>query len=692
MVLVVLGLVTAGITVQATEITDMSWDSNMGIIGIALDECPSTWGNWRIYMDGIEIPMEGRAGNPVVRPNAPLDEPPTGLFVGTEPWVTGLENVDFPCCGTIQFDIPGEGLTNQYKFNFVDLGCETVSKKECPSEWIHHIGDLVISGTETFIIEDAQYFQEGNIYVNDESKLVIRNSKLAMGRGDVPTVHVYLFVDPSAEVEIDNSRIYPESGLVCVFNKGTVTMTDSPTSIHYFDMSDGAQLTMVNSEMVFTIGGLLQVTGGNTILIDSTIGALALKIPADAYMNISGLESGAYFEYWDVHEMIPQADYNLVLERSHILEDDFTGKLEHGPYERGWLFFLDPDAHVRISDSELRKVFIDIINDKVEFENLKVGIPSSLSYRDIELTDVIVMGQWPFTIINSNVTISDSDYLFLQPRGNSIIYLQNSHMVEFIPRDFSGVMVFENGIWTEAGEIIGSVPYHSMYNDFTIKGSLKIEGVRENLQWKDAQVTREFDVLVTDAYNNPIEGVCLKIEGTTYLSDNVGKAKFSLIFNENNYDQPKNLEISVGGSLIAREEIDFFTETPIRILTSPTIIPILDIKANNSDGPIILNRPDTLTVSVALDNNGIIVTADFWLAAYNPFGVFFFTLEGWTTDWVPVYQGPLFYFPPIDLLTIPTSDLPIGSYWFYFAVDTNRDGDITWDSLYWDAVGVNLTE
>ncbi|GAI53656.1 unnamed protein product, partial [marine sediment metagenome] len=80
-------------------------------------------------------------------------------------------------------------------------------------------------------------------------------------------------------------------------------------------------------------------------------------MPAGAHLDISGLESGVYFESWDVHEIISGADYNLVLERTLILEDDFTGELEHGPYERGWLFFLDPNAHVRISNSELRKVF-----------------------------------------------------------------------------------------------------------------------------------------------------------------------------------------------------------------------------------------------------------------------------------------------------------------------------------------------
>jgi len=543
----------------------------MAIIEIALDmfPSPSTWDYWTMYVDGEEMPMEGGEGNPVVRPNAPLNAPPTGLIIGTEPWVTGLGAVDFPCCGTIQFDIPGEGLTNEYGFNLVDLGCETASQKECPpSEWIKHYGDLMIEGTEIKIIEDVKYFQQGNIYVNDEARLVIRNSQLMMGRGEVPTVHLYIFVDSAADFEIENSLIFPQpgSGLVCVFNHGTVSIKDSPTSIHYFDMSQGAQLIMRNSTMVFKIGGLLQVCGGDIKLIDSTIGALGLRVPANAHLDISGLESGAYFESWDVHEMIPEADYNLVLERTHILKDDFTGELEHGPYERGWLFFLDPNAHVRISDSELRKVFIDLINENVSFENLRVGIPSSLKYRDIELTDVIIMGQWPFTITNSNVTISNSNYLFLQPSGQSAVSLINSHMCEFIPRDFFGTMIFENGLWTIAGEIIGGVPYHSMENDFTIKGSLKIgEDVRENLQWKDAQVTREYDVIVSDENGNPIQGVLFKIDDKTFVSDNAGKAKFNLIFNELNYIEPKNLEVFEGENLITQKEIDFFTETPIVI-------------------------------------------------------------------------------------------------------------------------------
>jgi hypothetical protein len=524
-----------------------------------------------MYIDGVEIPMEGGVGEPVVRPDAPLDQPPTGVIVGTLPWATGLDHVDLPCCGTVQFYIPGQGLTNLYHYNLVDFGCATASKKECPSEWVVHEGDLVIGGQETRLIENEKFFQKGNAYIRDQATLIIRNTEFTMVRGAVPTVHVYFFVDPRARLIVEDSEIHlpvgggTEAGLICVINRGEVRMTDSPTTIHYFDMSEGAKFVMVNSEMVNPIGGILQVTGGETRVVDSTLGALGLSVPAGAHLKVSGLHSGVYFDSWDVHEMIPQADYNLVLERTTILKDELSGELKHGPYERGWIFFLDSSAHVRISDSELRKVFLDINNDTAEFQDLRVGIPSSLTYRDIVLNDVVIMGEWSFTILDSNVTITNSAYLFLQPSGSSSVTLIDSHVVEFIPRDFSGTMTFQNGLWTEAGDIICSFLYHSMSNDVVVKGSLKIEGIRENLQWENAQVTREFDVIVMDIQGNPVSEAVITVDGEVYVTDETGKTTFNIIFNEANYKQPMTLEAWQPGRLIIRQEMDFFTETPILI-------------------------------------------------------------------------------------------------------------------------------
>ena len=438
---------------------------------------------------------------------------------------------------------------------------------------IDHYGDLVIDGTETMIIENKKYFQQGNVYITDGAKLIIKNSQFMLGRGDLPTIHANIIV--SGLLEIENSSIFPEPGteqkmgslaVVSTSGNGKVNITDSFTEIHLLTVYDNAQVTMTDSEMIFDIGGLLQIHGGNTKLINSTIGALGLTVPANAHLDVSGLKSGVCFESWDVHDMIPDANYNVVFENSCILKDDFEGELEHGPFERGWLFFLNPNAHVRISDSELRKVFIDLVNETAEFENLKVGKPSSLKYRDIELNDIIIKGQWPFTMHDSQVTISNSDYLFLQPSGDSTLFLINSHMSEFIPREFFGTIIFENSLWDDAGEIIGDQAHHSMENDFTIKGSLKMAPkLRQHLQWRNAKVIREYEVLISDEKGSPIEGVLVKIEGKEFVSDNTGKVKFSLNLNELNYNESKKLEIVEEGKTIAEREVDFFTETPIVI-------------------------------------------------------------------------------------------------------------------------------
>ncbi|MEN3011149.1 MAG: beta-propeller fold lactonase family protein [Candidatus Bipolaricaulaceae bacterium] len=119
------------------RIVDVRWVERMRAIHIVLNRWPGVWPGWRMYLDGVEIPMEGPRGKPVIRPDAPLDKPPTGLFVGTHPWYTGLDNVEFPCCGTIQFFIPGVGWTNAFAYNLRDLGCRTASAKGCPSEVEH---------------------------------------------------------------------------------------------------------------------------------------------------------------------------------------------------------------------------------------------------------------------------------------------------------------------------------------------------------------------------------------------------------------------------------------------------------------------------------------------------------------------------------------------------------------------------
>jgi len=437
---------------------------------------------------------------------------------------------------------------------------------------VTHSGDLVVEGKQTVTIEDVKYFQQGNIYVNDEAKLVVRGSQLMIGRGEVPTIHVYIFVGPEASLEIEDSVVFPEPTgltLVVIQSSGTISITNSPTSIHLLEVYEGSQATITDSRVVFKIGGLIQVSGGDTRISNSIVGALGISIPAGSRGEAVGLKSGVYLESWDIHRDLGITDipYDLTLEKTYVLKDT----LPPGPYERGWILFIDPQAQVRVSHSELRKVFLSFQDEKITLEDLKIGIPSSLDYETVELDDVTVTGEWGIDMQSANIadaTIRNSDFLFVQISGQATLNLIDSDMVEFIPRDFYGIVVCENVTWHNAGEIIGGKPYHSMGNDFTIKGSLTISPeLRDHLQWHMAQVTREYEVQVAGESGEPIRGT-IRIAGKTFPTDDAGKAVFSLLFTDEDYLRSRELEVVRQYETIASREVDFFSQTPIRIEVS----------------------------------------------------------------------------------------------------------------------------
>ena len=120
--------------------------------------------------------------------------------------------------------------------------------------------------------------------------------------------------------------------------------------------------------------------------------------------------------------------------------------------------------------------------------------------------------------------------------------------------------------------------------------------------------------------------------------------------------------------------------------------PLPDIKSNHSDGPVLLSRSDTLTISAALSSGNKTDSADWWLLAATPYGIFCLSPNGWTNSVSPAYQGPLFDLPSFDLSSMSLSDYPAGNYDLYLAVDTVMDGMLTLNALFWDVVRVTVLE
>jgi len=118
---------------------------------------------------------------------------------------------------------------------------------------------------------------------------------------------------------------------------------------------------------------------------------------------------------------------------------------------------------------------------------------------------------------------------------------------------------------------------------------------------------------------------------------------------------------------------------------------LVDIKANGSDGPIVVLPNAPLSVSVDL-NPGEYEgqSSDLWIAANTPFAPpFDWYTYLYPTGWLPglnlCVQTRLFPFSGFEVLNMT---LPPGNYTFYFAVDA-PDGMLTAEWLDYVVVNVN---
>ncbi|RJP17492.1 MAG: hypothetical protein C4520_16115 [Candidatus Abyssobacteria bacterium SURF_5] len=119
--------------------------------------------------------------------------------------------------------------------------------------------------------------------------------------------------------------------------------------------------------------------------------------------------------------------------------------------------------------------------------------------------------------------------------------------------------------------------------------------------------------------------------------------------------------------------------------------PIVNIKANNSDGPVTLSRSNTLNLSFSLDNGGVTELADWWLFAQLPNGKkYYYTSGGWKPTEQPARQSPLVAVPSYNLAPVSLSTLPLGKYVIYCGTDLNPDGKTSWEIFYYDSVTLEL--
>jgi hypothetical protein len=116
----------------------------------------------------------------------------------------------------------------------------------------------------------------------------------------------------------------------------------------------------------------------------------------------------------------------------------------------------------------------------------------------------------------------------------------------------------------------------------------------------------------------------------------------------------------------------------------------LDIKANGQDGPITVSSNSPVSITIGLDAGIQIGTfADWWLVVSTPIGLYSWVFpSGWTSGLHNLIQLPLIGFSGLEMFN---STLPVGSYVFYFGVDTTADNTLNLPLIY-DSVEIHVIQ
>ncbi len=139
---------------------------------------------------------------------------------------------------------------------------------------------------------------------------------------------------------------------------------------------------------------------------------------------------------------------------------------------------------------------------------------------------------------------------------------------------------------------------------------------------------------------------------------------------------------------------DVFVSKLDNDLSRPAVIvPVPDIKANGSDGPVTITKRGSLSLTISLypgTYEG--KNADWWVLMKAPSGWYHYDFETgkWLDGTAVSYQGPLYKINSLAL-QVKTSRRK-GDYTYYFAVDTRMNGIQDRDVLYYDSVKVVLSK
>ncbi len=439
-----------------------------------------------------------------------------------------------------------------------------------------HTGDLVLRGNETLVIEGITYCQHGNILVQDNAKLIIRNGTLIFQQ----SYHgeYSLNFSGNSALEIDNGDIESQHAYPLNFTgKSMATVAGTTSQIELssaqFFMADNSRLRLENCNVLhLDIAGSSLLTASRCDLHE-----VAIDLTNNAQGTLK-LHRGHY-DNWNLH-----TDNNLQDVPIDITLED-TGVSNWNPEVHGsatitisecevFQLSVGDRANVTIENSTIAMPVIGFSTGRtIRIDGLGSGFIEDWHLTSLDLTssarlcirNSTIERGWMILSYGTPLTIKGSKITRLSLSG---VYLQatviaGSDLGDLVLNRYYGTVDFDNSAVVDLWSPRNSKSRLKGTVSFSKKQRFSGEG-----PWYNSSITREFPVLVKDASGSPLPKTILNLyspDGSltwTGMTDAEGKAVFEITFDDNNSEAEWALKAPALGATIP---VELLTDTPILV-------------------------------------------------------------------------------------------------------------------------------
>jgi len=462
------------------------------------------------------------------------------------------------------------------------------------SNEIHYVGNLVIEGSETFVIKDTKFIIEGNIIVKDNASLVIKRSYILIN--NTFEQQYWVIVQDFATLWIEDSELTVSfrtgGGAVITVNHNSKLFMNNTRCNWSVGASDNSETKISNSyveRLCWNVISKVNIT--NSIIFN--VFEIAFDAPIKLNVDFRNLKPGRVDEiYLQVVGFIYLKNVTINLPQIKL----------------GAVYELQTKVNLTISDSQLAQLWLLFPSyTKLKIRNLRSGFFAKWNLYDYVSGEGL---EYNVTLVNTYVkqyklsfwggeakVINATGWGVLDTYGDTKVYVENSTLIQgYHSRGskytkFSNVIIREHiAFWTYSGRRPGfgenriysvieftntTVGYFSLntfievtpYHTAIMKGNVSINVPMERFLWSPGGVIiREYPVMVFDEKEKPLANTSLSLlgpDGTPVwigVTDNMGRCFFNITFTYENYTQALTLRLD---SFNITKEIGLLSTTPI---------------------------------------------------------------------------------------------------------------------------------